>query len=420
MTDSGGAFAYTAAMPNVWRSAARRRKLDGPVPRAATPAPPAVKSIFRIVASRASRAPAALLLVLAACGRGDADARGRLAARVDSLVAEYQRETMAPGVSVAVIRAGRDTLVYKGYGLANVEHAVPATAQTVYRIGSISKQFTAALVMQLAEQNRLSLDDSIHRYVVGLPEAWLGVRVRHLLNHTGGIPAFERRWHVDGLKEEALTPDSVVRLVDDEPLDFAPGTDWKYSNIGYTLLGLAIERVTGERYAEALESRILRPMGLTETRYCHLAPIIRHRASGYQQRDTGVVNADYTSMTAPYAAGSLCSTVGDLAAWNRALAGGRVVSADSWRRMTAPDSAARSNRYGYGVWVTEVEGRRAIRHNGGIQGFRADNAYLPDDSLSVTVLTNLAGPGPEALVADIVRAALENASSARSADPEPD
>jgi CubicO group peptidase (beta-lactamase class C family) len=171
---------------------------------------------------------------------------------------------------------------------------------------------------------------------------------------------------------------------------------------------MLIERATGERYADALENRILRPLGLRETRYCNPAPLIRHRASGYQQRDTGVVNADYTSMTAPFAAGGLCSTVGDLAAWNRALAGGRVVSAASWARMTTPDSAARAVHYGYGVVVWEMAGHRVIRHNGGIQGFRADNAYVPDDSLSVTVLTNLAAPGPDELLANILRAALEN------------
>ncbi|HEX6042190.1 serine hydrolase domain-containing protein [Longimicrobium sp.] len=353
-----------------------------------------------------------MLLPLAACGRDEASARTRLAARVDSLVAAYQRETWAPGVSVAVLR-GRDTLVYRGYGLADVENDVPATPGTVYRIGSITKQFTAALVLQLVEQGRVSLDDPIGRYVADLPDAWSGVRVRHLLNHTGGLPGFEREWLRLGLREEALTPDSVIGLVRDEPLEFAPGTAWKYSNIGYTLLGRLIERVTGERYADALEWRILRPLGLNETRYCDVAPLIRHRAAGYQQRDTGVVNAEYTSMTAPYAAGGLCSTVGDLAAWNRALAGGRVVGAASWRRMTTPDSAARASNYGYGVVVTEIDGHTVIRHNGGIQGFRADNAYVPGDSLSVTVLTNLAAPGPGELLLDILRAALENSPPSR-------
>lgn len=352
-------------------------------------------------------AAVAFVLALAGCGRGEPDGRARLAARVDSLVAAYQRETWAPGVSVAVIRAGRDTLVYRGYGLADVENDVPATPRTVYRIGSISKQFTAALVLQLAEQNRLSLEDPIGRHVMGMPEAWREIRVRHLLNHTAGIPPFEEQWWRHGIREEALTPDSVIGLVRGQPLEFAPGTDWHYSNVGYTLLGIMIERVTGQPYARALESRILGPLGLAETRYCEVAPLIRHRASGYQQRDTGVVNAEYTSMTAPYAAGALCSTVGDLAAWNRALGTGRVVGPGSWRRMTTPDSAARRMRYGYGIVVAEIEGHAVVRHNGGIQGFRADNAYLPDDSLSVTVLTNLAAPGPDDLTLDIIRVVLE-------------
>jgi D-alanyl-D-alanine carboxypeptidase len=299
---------------------------------------------------------AAALLPLAGCARDGTREDSRLGGRVDSLVAEYQRDTWAPGVSVAVVRGGRDTLVYRGYGLADVENAVPATPRTVYRIGSVTKQFTAALVLQLAEQNRLSLDDPIGRYVMGLPEAWSGIRVRHLLNHTAGIPAFEIHWLRGGIREEALVPDSVIGLVRGEPLEFAPGAGWKYSNIGYTLLGMLIERVTDERYAHALESRILRPLGLTASRYCDVAPLIPRRASGYQQRDTGVVNADYTSMTAPWAAGGLCSTVGDLAAWNRALATGRVVSAASLRRMTTPDSVAAGARYGYGLVVMDVGG----------------------------------------------------------------
>ncbi len=349
-------------------------------------------------------------LALAGCGRdgaaGGAGAREAVTARVDALVAAYQRETYAPGVSVAVIRAGRDTLVYRGYGLADVENEAAATPLTVYRIGSITKQFTAAAVLRLVDEKRVELDAPISRYVPRLPDAWSGIRVRHLLNHTAGIPDFRERWLTLDLREDALTPDSVIGIVRNEPLEFAPGTQWKYSNIGYILMGLLIERVTGEPYAHHLRTRLFEPLGLTATRYCDLTPLIPHRAEGYEQRDTSVVNARYTSMTAPFAAGGLCSTVGDLAAWNRALATGRVVSAASWSAMTAPDSAARANDYGFGVWVHAVDGHRAIRHNGGIEGFRADNAYLPDDSLSVTVLTNLAAPGPEELSQDIIRAAL--------------
>jgi D-alanyl-D-alanine carboxypeptidase len=353
---------------------------------------------------------ASAALPLAGCGRGSvaggAATREAVTERVDALVAAFQRETYAPSVSVAVIRAGRDTLIYRGYGLADVENEATATPLTVYRIGSVTKQFTAAAVLRLVDENRVELDAPISRYVPRLPNAWSGIRVRHLLNHTAGIPDFRERWLTLDLREDALTPDSVIGIVRSEPLEFAPGTQWRYSNIGYIVLGLLIERVTGEPYAHHLRTRLLEPLGLTATRYCDVTPLIPHRAEGYEQRDTSVVNARYTSMTVVFAAGGLCSTVGDMAAWNRALATGRVVSAASWAMMTTPDSVARANEYGFGVWVRAIDGHRVIRHGGGIEGFRADNAYLPDDSLSITVLTNLAAPGPEELLTEIARAVL--------------
>lgn len=364
-----------------------------------------------------SRAAIRLLLLgaaalpLASCASADgADgARGEraaLAAMADSLVAEHQDVSFVPGLSVAVVRGGRDTLLMRGYGYANVEHDVPATAETVYRIGSVSKQFTAAAVLRLAEQGRLSLDDSIRTHLPLLPPAWSGIRVRHLLNHTAGIPDIQQQWFQDGINEAALTPDSVIGLVRREPLQFAPGTQWRYSNIGYTVLGKLIERLTGEPYARHIQSTLLQPLGLHATRYCHLGPLIKHRAAGYDQRDTSVVNAAHTTLDAAYAAGALCSTVGDVAAWNHALATGRVVSHASWERMTTPDSGAAERGYGYGVALDTVAGRRVVHHSGGINGFRSANAYVPDDSLSVTVLTNIGSPGPEPIVDAIVRAAL--------------
>jgi len=375
--------------------------------------PPYRHALLRIARGATIAVTLAFAVVpLASCGGregGGPDTPEAVTARVDALVAAFQRETYAPGVSFAVIRAGRDTLVYRGYGLADVENDAAATPLTVYRIGSVTKQFTAAAVLRLVDEKRVELEAPISRYVPRLPEAWSGIRVRHLLNHTAGIPDFRERWLTENLREEALTPDSVIGLVRNEPLEFAPGTQWKYSNIGYILLGLLIERVSGEPYAHYLRSRLFEPLGLRATRYCDVTPLIPHRAEGYEQRDTSVVNARYTSMTVPFAAGGLCSTVGDLAVWNRALATGRVVSAASWAMMTTPDSAARASEYGYGVWVQTIDGHRAVRHGGAIEGFRALNAYLLDDSLSITMLTNLAAPGPGELPEEIIRAALGTA-----------
>lgn len=353
---------------------------------------------------------AAALVAWTGCAKpaGTAAGRGDVAAQVDAMVARYLQRTYVPGVSVAVIRGGRDTLVLRGYGVANLEHHVPATAETVYPVMSITKQFTAAAVMQLAEQKRLALDDSVGRTLPGLPPAWRRVRIRQLLNHTSGVP--DRPI----LLREDLPPDSVVARAAADPFKFAPGTQWSYSNVGYLVLGLIIEKVSGESYAGYLQARIFQPLGLKATHYCDPERVVEHRAAGYVQRDTGVINAPYTSMVTQFAAGGLCSTVGDLAAWNHALARGRVVSPASWARMTTPEGAARAQGYGYGLSVTPFEGHRLVGHGGELAGFRVTNAYLPDDSLSVTVLTNLGsehGSGdpasnPNQLLLDIVHAAL--------------
>jgi len=352
----------------------------------------------------------AAALSLGACSEREAaaDEHAAVAAKVDSLVAAFQRETHAPGVSVGVIRGGRDTLVLRGYGLADVENEVAATPETVYPIASITKQFTAAAVLLLAREKRLSLDDPIGRHLPGLPAAWRGVLVRQLLNHTSGIP------NHPVLMREEMTPDSVVALAGREPLEFAPGTRSSYSNVGYLVLGLLIEKLTEQPYRQYVDTRLFRPNGLRSTRYCDEERLIPHRASGYVQRDTGVANAPPVSMLAVSSAGGLCSTVGDLAAWNHALATGRVLSPESWARMTTPEGAA--TNYGYGMIVMSWEGHRMIGHGGALDGFRSSSAYALDDSLSVTLLTNLGFASPEELVLDIVRAALQG--SPRGARPE--
>jgi CubicO group peptidase (beta-lactamase class C family) len=312
---------------------------------------------------------------------------------VDSLVAAFQRTTDAPGVSVAVVR-GRDTLVMRGYGMADQENRVPATARTVYPIASLTKQFTAAAVMKLVEERRLALDDSIGKHLPRLPREWHGMRVRQLLNHTSGIPAHPV------LLPHDLAPDSVLALAAKEPLESAPGARWSYSNTGYLVLGLLIEKVAGESYAGYLERAMLRPHGLA-THYCGS----RAHATGYARRGT-VVAMPPTRMKPVFAAGALCSTAGDVAAWSRALALGQVVSPESWVRMTTPEGAARDGGYGYGLIVQPIEGRRVVGHGGELEGFRSSSAYLPGDTLSVVVLANLASESVTPLLLDIVRVSL--------------
>ncbi len=327
-------------------------------------------------------------------------------ARVDSLARAFVAAAGAPGVSVQVVR-GRDTLVKAGYGLADLEQRVPATAAAVYRIGSITKQFTAAGVLRLVEAHRVALDDSIGGHLPALPATWRRVTVRQLLNHTSGIPSYtdvgerwRRRWG------ESMSTDTLVALTARDSLWFAPGTQWRYDNTGYVILGMLLDRLTGKPYPTWVEEELLRPLGLAHTYYCDDLRVIPGRARGYERDPNGWRNATYLSMTQPYSAGALCSTVGDVARWDALLASGRVVAPASYALMTTPEGAARASRYGFGLGVDTLAGHALVSHGGGINGFISDNAVFPADSLSVTVLTNSGSARAGVLLRNIARAAL--------------
>jgi CubicO group peptidase (beta-lactamase class C family) len=268
---------------------------------------------------------------LGVSGRAPAQSRpakAQVSRTVDSLARAFiaDRERGSPGVSIAVVR-GSDTLVMKGWGMADLENDVPATAQTVYRIGSITKQFTSSAVMQLVQDGRVKLDEPMGTYLPTLPEAWRAATVREYLNHTSGVPSYTdvgqrwvRRWG------EAMTPDTIVAITANDTLWFKPGTSWRYDNSGYVVLGMLVEKVAGHPWATELESRFFKPLGMTATENCLTAPLIRHRTQGYEPTKDGWQNTQYLEMTQPYAAGALCSTVGDLAKWDHALGTGRVVS----------------------------------------------------------------------------------------------
>jgi CubicO group peptidase (beta-lactamase class C family) len=333
------------------------------------------------------------------------------AARVQAVADSLAKAALAnnvAGLAIAVVR-GRDTLVMKGYGLADVENEIPVTPRTVFRIGSVTKQFTSAAVMKLVEQGKVGLDDEITKYFPDFPIRGERILVRHLLNHTSGIPSYTdvgpRFGRVARLD---LARDSLLAIVKNDTLMFAPGTGFYYNNTGYYMLGMLIEKVTGRPYGQHLSETQFAPLGLTGTTYCGTRPIIKRRAQGYEVASGQLVNADYLSMELPYAAGSLCSTVGDLVAWTAALHAGKVVSPASFRQMTTPVKLDNGYRmtYGYGLGVDSVSGHRVVSHGGGINGFISQLNHYPDDSLAVVVLANTA-PAPSTPIADnLARAAL--------------
>ena len=325
---------------------------------------------------------------------------------VDSLANAFVARREAPGVSVVVIRA-RDTLVSQGYGMADLENGVAATPHTVYRIGSITKQFTSAAVMQLVEAGRVKLDDPIGVYLPTLPARWRSGTVRQFLNHTSGVPSYTDigpRW----LKRmaENMSPDSLVGLTANDSLWFAPGSKWRYDNTGYVVLGMLVEKVSGKPYDQYLREKFFTPLGLSETMYCYNAAIIPHRAQGYGRDSSGWHNAGFIDMSQPFSAGALCSSALDLSRWNQALATGKVVSAASLREMTTPTGAAAPRHYGFGLVSDSLAGHRIVTHSGGINGFSTINAWFPDDSLSITILPNAEGARPDRLLNAVARVAL--------------
>jgi len=334
--------------------------------------------------------------------------RAAIARAADSLAESALRRGPVAALSIAVVR-GADTIVMKGYGSADLENDVPATTQTVFRIGSITKQFTSAAVMRLVEQGKIGLDDDVTKYIPNYATHGRRILVRHLLNHTSGIPsytdvgaAFGRRARLD------LAHDSLLAIVRDDSLQFEPGTHFYYNNTGYYMLGMIIERVTGKPYGDHVRETLFGPLGLASTVYCSSAPLIKHRAHGYDRASTGLVNTEFLSMNLPYAAGSLCSTAGDLVAWTRALHAGRVVNAASLTAMTTPVKlpSGRPMTYGFGLGVDTLGSHRRVAHGGGINGFISHLAHYPDDSLTIAVLANTAPAPSDRIAENIARVAF--------------
>ncbi len=350
---------------------------------------------------------AAALVTSGACSQGSETGGAALADRVDALAAAALEASPLAGVSIAIVRDGR-TVVSKGYGLADVGRALPATADTVYRIGSLTKQFTAASVLQLVEAGRLSLDDDLATLLPDFPAQGPRVTVRHLLNHTSGI-----KDHTDlagGRGEPGTTRQAVVDLIAAQPFDFEPGERFSYTNSGYLLLGLVIEKVTGGSYASYLEEHLFEPLGLEATSYCPDEPEGPEQARGYEVSRGTLVDAPPIEMAVPFSAGGLCSTVGDLLTWSQGLRSGLVISEASYRQMTTPTEMPDGTTvpYGFGLMRHPLQGHEAVYHDGAINGFMSRLTFFSDDGVSVAILSNTftEGPGLDPLAAPLDALAL--------------
>ena len=337
--------------------------------------------------------------------------RERVTRVVDSIAHDAIGRQVLAGMVVIATR-GPDTLLAGAYGSAEPENDVRMTVAHVFQLASITKQFTAAAVLTLVQDGRVGLDEPIRRYLPDAPIQGRAITVRQLLSHTAGIPDYAESPRIGALKRLDLPPDSFVALVATTPFYFEPGEQMRYSNTGYALLGQLIERVSGQPYATYVEQRVLRPAGAVHAHFCDLQAMVKHLARGYTATPDGIRPASYLSPNAPYAAGGFCGTAGDLAAWNAALharRGGPVLAPALYAEMVKPGTVAggRRTRYGFGVALSDISGRPAVHHGGDIDGFTTFTAYLPADSLNLTVLLNTQGPTrPDAIAAAVVEAAL--------------
>jgi CubicO group peptidase (beta-lactamase class C family) len=316
-------------------------------------------------------------------------------ARMDAIVQSYVTGKAFMG-SVLVAENQR-VLLDKGYGYANLEWQVPNTPDTKFRLGSITKQFTAASILLLKEQGKIQLDAPVKTYMSDAPAAWDHVTIFNLLTHTSGIPSFTDLPDYQATQGTATTPAQLVARFRDKPLEFQPGEQWKYDNSGYALLGYVIERISGTPYAEFLETHLLKPVGMNETGYDSTATVVPRHASGYSPGPGGPVHARYLDMSIPYAAGALYSTTHDLWRWEQALFGGKVLSPASLKEMTTPFK----QDYAFGLMVRTRDGRTVIGHGGGIDGFNTELDYYPTDTLTVVVLANLNGGAPAEIATDL-------------------
>lgn len=301
-----------------------------------------------------------------------------------------------PGGTALVSRKGK-VIYKKAFGMADLELNVPVQPDMIFRIGSITKQFTAVAILQLAEKGKLSLQDDIKKFIPDYPSQGHTITIEHLLTHTSGIKSYTSMEAFGQMMRKDMKPEEIIEIFKNEKMEFAPGAKWSYNNSAYILLGYIIEKVSGKSYEDYVKENLFTPAGMTNSGYGNESRIINNRAKGYQKNGDVYENAAYLSMTLPYAAGSLISTVEDLWKWNLAIHSYKLLSKPYLdKAFTAYKlSSGRSTFYGYGWAINPVQGIAAIEHGGGINGFLTDAIYIPAEDVFVAVFSNCTCNSPD-------------------------
>ena len=347
-----------------------------------------------------------------------------LSAKIDKLLSDVYKPG-SPGAAVLVKKQGK-VVFRKGYGLANLELNVPVEPDMVFRLGSVTKQFTAVSILMLAEEGKLSLQDEITKFLPDYPTQGKKITVENLLTHTSGLKSYTDLPEWLPLQRKDMTVSEIIDLAKDKPMEFAPGEKWKYCNSGYILLGAIIEKVSGKSYADFLQARVFTPLGMKSSCYDSTSRIIPRRASGYAKGNAGFENAPYLSMSQPYAAGSLASTVDDLAIWTESLLSGKLVKRETLEKAFTSYKLkdGQDTGYGYGWFVSRYEGHRLIEHGGGIHGFLSYALFFPEDQVFVAILTNVTAretqPEPQAFRAGCLALGIPSKEPVAISLPEKD
>ncbi len=319
---------------------------------------------------------------------------------INKLISE-DYSSNGPGGAILVGKAGK--ILYQGaFGMADIENGIANTPDNIFKIGSITKQYTAVAILMLEEQGKLNTGDLVTKHLPDYPEH--GITIAQLLNHTSGIPNYTNMPNFMKDREQEKTTAEMLATFKDAPLDFEPGQQFLYSNSGYIVLGAIIEAVSGESYGSFIEEKIFKKIGMNNTHYGLDTDNYPNMATGYSQGAEGFEKAMELSMTQPYAAGSIISTVGDQFIWIQAIRDNKLISEASkqkaWTPTTLPDGS--STNYGFGWMMNEVNGSPSIEHGGGIFGFVSSGVYVPGEDVFVSILTNRDGISPDEIA---VRAA---------------
>jgi CubicO group peptidase (beta-lactamase class C family) len=337
---------------------------------------------------------ALLLLGISAAPAAAQSDRAALVKKLDSLAGSGILENRAVGIAAAVVR-GNDTLLLKSYGKADVEWNVPLPVDAVFEIGSITKQFTAAALLQLRDDGKLSLDDDLAKWLPDFDPRGNKLTLRRLLDHTSGIKGLTEMPEFGNLASNGRFPrDSAYALIKRYPFEFRTGEAQIYNNSAFWLLGLVVEKASGLSYEDYVEKKLFEPLGMKRSMYCNSSENVERRAHGYGVQNGVVRRAPTNVHTWPFSAGSLCSTAGDMVTWLKALHGGRVLSPKSYAEMTAPSKLNDGTPLGYGMGIAvgkDIRGLNFIGHGGSIAGFTAEATWYPDAQAAIVVLMNSNG-----------------------------